>query len=60
MLGFISAKFDGSSISVLEPDDVVLTQIGAALHFDQFHGDPAGVGEAVFATHRDVGVLVLV
>ena len=47
-----------TTVAVLEAHDVVFPEVRAALDLDQFHGDPAGVGEAVFATYRDVGALV--
>ena len=47
-----------AAVAVLEAHDVVFAEVLAALHFNQFHGDAARVGEAVSAAHRDVGALV--
>ena len=48
-----------AAIDIIESHDVVFTQVGAALHFDQFHRDASGIGETVFAAQGDVGALVL-
>ena len=46
-------------VDILVTDDVVLTQIGAALHLDQMQIDLAGVFQPVHGPQRNVDRLVL-
>ena len=55
MLGFSVAI-----VNVLDPDDVVLSQIASRLHFDQFEVDLAGIGQPVIGADRQVDQLVFV
>ena len=48
-----------SAIFVLDADDVVLAQIGAALDFDEVERNLAGIGQAVRRAGGNVGRLVL-
>ena len=47
------------AINVLEPDDVVLIEIGARLDLDQEGRIFARIGEAMLLADRDVGGLIL-
>ena len=47
-------------VDVVDADDVVLAEIAAGLHLDQFQRDLAPVGEPVNRADRDVDRLVLV
>src|SRR5688572_18591134 len=70
LLGTSTPRSDGSrdrndvlganvpSVRILETDDVVLTEIGARLHFDQLERHFARILEPVARTQRDVGRLV--
>ena len=56
-------RSDGSSVAavlVVEAYDVVLAEIAADLHLDQFERDLAGIGEPMDAADRDVDRFVLV
>src|SRR5207342_3902917 len=53
------ASPSAASVHVLEADDVVLAQIAARLHLDQFQRHHARILEAVLHAQRDVGALVL-
>src|SRR5262249_39727843 len=46
-------------IDVLEPQDVLLTEIAADLHLDQFERDLPGIGEAMHCADRYIGRFVL-
>src|SRR3984893_12782271 len=48
-----------ASVTVLEAHDVVLAQVRAGLHLDDFQRHRARVLDAVLDAHRDVGRLVL-
>src|SRR4029078_10423282 len=43
----------------LDPHDVILAEIAAGLHLDQFQRNPAAVGEPMNSADRDVDRLVL-
>src|SRR6478672_1528038 len=47
------------SINILEPDDIVLTEIGTGLDLDEKSRDLSRVGEAMLLPDGDVGRLVL-
>ncbi len=47
-----------AAVDIVEPDDVVLTDIVAALHFDQAQRGTAGIFQAVFGTQWNVGRLI--
>src|SRR5947209_4614948 len=55
----IEARRSNPVIGILEPDDIVLAEIGAGLHFDQLEIDLARIGHAMDATDRQVDRLVL-
>ena len=46
-------------VDVFVPDDVILTQIAAGLHFNQHHGHLARVFHPMDGTQRDVDRLIL-
>ena len=48
------------SVDVVEAHDVVLAEIAADLHLDQFERDLAGIGEPMDAADRDIDRFVLV
>src|SRR5262249_49367960 len=48
------------SVDVVEAHDIVLAEIAADLHLDQFERDLAGIGEPMNAADRDIDRLVLV
>ena len=47
-------------VDVVEAHDVVLAEIAADLHLDQFERDLAGIGEPMNAADRDVDRFVFV
>ena len=58
-LGFYArVQVVGTAIDVFETFDVVLTQVAARLHFDDFQRDLAWVFQAMDRRDRDVGGLV--
>jgi hypothetical protein len=48
-----------ASVGVFESNDVILAEVAARLHLDDFERDLSGVLQAVFDAERDVGRLVL-
>jgi hypothetical protein len=47
-------------VCILDPDDIVLAEMGAGLHLDEFEVDLARIGNSVDAGARQVDRLVLV
>lgn len=45
-------------VDILIADDIVFSQIGPSLHFDQYHGHLTGVLHAVFRAQGDIDRLV--
>lgn len=45
-------------VTVFESNDIILAEIAAGLHFDDFQRDVAKVFQTVFHSYRDVGGLV--
>src|SRR5580692_7225452 len=61
--GYRAAPSSGllaTAIDILEADDVVLAEVAAGLHLDEFERDLARIGEPVNGADRDIGGLVLV
>ena len=55
-----SRRVSLAPVIVLDADDVVLAEIAAGLHLDQFEQDLAGIFQPVHRAHRDIDQLVLV
>ena len=57
---FASVQALSASVDVVEAHDVVLSDIAADLHLDQFERDLAGIGEPVNAFDWDINGFVFV
>ena len=49
-----------SSVSILDPHDVIFACVGTDLNFDDFERDFARIGEAMDFSERDIGAFVFV
>ena len=57
LLELAGRRGSGAAVDILQAHDVVFAQIGAKLHFNDFHHFAARVGQAVYLTHGDVHML---
>ena len=53
-------RFTRPPIHIIQPHDIVLTEVAADVHLDQFEGDFSWIGEPMHASNRNLDGLVFV